>query len=87
MQSMRNGTKAAVLLVVAIMAGLAWLWLQWDFFESCAALSRTRRSYHAMVLGDKDFMGREVRFKSRGAGTLALPNGRLGGFTTLRASD
>src|SRR5215467_4589620 len=87
MQGMRKGTKATVLLVVVIIAGLAWLWLRSDLFGSCAALSRMRRSYHAIVLGDKDFMGREVRFRSRGAGAVALSNGRLGGFTTLRASD
>jgi len=83
---MRKGTKAAFVVVV-IMAGLAWLRLRWTSFGSCAALSRIRRSYHAVVLGDKDFIAKRVRFKSRGAGTLLLPNGLLGGFTIVSAKD
>jgi len=63
-----------------VAAGLVWL-----SFGDCAGLFR--RSYHSIVLGDKDFIARKVRFKVQIAGTLLLPNGRLGGFTTVRASD
>ncbi len=88
MPQIRRSTKTVYLVllsVVVIISGVVWL--SWESFESCAPLSRIRRAYHTVVLRDKDFMGREVRFKSRGAGTLLLPNGRLGGFTTVRASD
>ena len=78
-----KSTKAVCLVLlslVLVVAGLVWLSL-----GECAG--SFQRTYHTIVLGDKDFIPREVRFKVQIAGTLLLPNGRLGGFTTVRASD
>ena len=69
-----------VLFLVALTAGLVWLG-----FGDCAG--SIQRTYHKIVLGDKDFISRAVRFRVRGSGALGLHNGRLGGFTTMRASD
>lgn len=44
-----------------------------------------RRSYHTIVLGDKNYV--EGRFRVQGHGTSLLSSGRLAGFTTLRSSD
>jgi hypothetical protein len=71
---------AVLLFLVVVMAGLVWLSL-----GECAG--SFQRTYHTMVLGDKDFIPREVRFKARISGTTLLPSGHLGGFTTVRASD
>lgn len=71
---------AVVPFLVVLAAGLVRL-----SFEGCAG--SFQRTFHTIVLGDKDFISRTVRFRDRGSGTLGLPNGRLGGFTTVRASD
>jgi len=79
----RKSTKvvfSVLLFLVVVMAGAAWLSV-----GDCVGLFQ--RSYHTIVLGDKDFIARKVRFKARINGTLLLPSGRLGGFTTVRASD
>jgi len=85
---MRGSTQSVFVVLfflVVLMAGVAWL--SWESFGSCAGLSRIRPAYHTVVLRDKDFIDSGVRFRSRTAGTLLLPSGRLGGFTTVRASD
>jgi hypothetical protein len=68
-----------LLFPVLIVAGVAWV-----SFGDCADI---RRSYHTIILGDKDYIDREVRFRVWGDGTSLLPNGRLAGFRTVRASD
>lgn len=67
------------LLVVIIVAVL------WVSFRDCPGVFR--RYYHTIVLREKDFVDPAVRFQMQGQGTLGLPNGRLGGFTTVRATD
>jgi hypothetical protein len=68
-------------LCLALLVGTA-LWLS---YGDCTSLPK--RLYHKIFLGEKDFIDKAVRFKARGSGTLLLPNGRLAGFTTVRASD
>ena len=67
-----------LILLIAITAGAVSLSLM-----KCAG--SLRRSYHTIVLGDKNYV--EVRFRVQGHGTSLLSSGRLGGFTTLRSSD
>jgi len=67
-----------LILIIAIMAGVAWVSLM-----NCPGLFR--RSYHTIVLGDKNYV--EGRFRVQGHGTSLLSSGRLAGFTTLRSSD
>jgi len=69
-----------LIFLIAIMAGVAWVSLM-----NCAGFFR--RSYHTIILGDKNYVDRGGRFRVQGQGTLLLPNGRLAGFTILRASD
>ena len=71
---------AVLLLLVIVMTGLVW-----TSFGDCPRSFQC--TFHTIILGDKDFISRTVRFRSRGSGALGLPNGRLGGFTTVRASD
>ena len=68
-------------LCLALLVGTA-LWLS---YGDCTGLPK--RLYHRIVLGEKDFLDKDVRFIVRGQGTRLLPNGRLGGFTTVRATD
>jgi len=70
-----------LLLCLALLVG-TMLWLS---YEDCTALPN--RLYHRIALREQDFIGHNVRFKVRGHGTTLLPNGRLGGFTTMRASE
>ena len=80
---MRTITKAfflVSLLLVVVLVAVAWV-----SFGDCMGL--IRRSYHTIVLGDKNYIDSGVRFRVGGQGTSLLPNGRLAGFTTLRASD
>src|SRR5690348_14841158 len=70
-----------LLLCLALLAS-TMLWLS---YEDCTALPE--RLFHRIVLREQDFIGHNVRFKVRVQGTRLLPNGRLGGFTTVRASD
>ena len=67
-----------LILLIAITAGAVSVSLM-----KCAG--SLRRSYHTIVLGDKNYV--EVRFRVQGHGTSLLSSGRLGGFTTLRSSD
>lgn len=69
-----------VLFLVVLTAGLVRL-----SFEDCAGAFQ--RTFHTVVLGDKDFISRTVRFSARGSGAFVPPGGRLSGFTTMRASD
>ena len=57
----------------------------WHSYGDCTGLPK--RLYHRIVLGEKDFIENNVRFMVRTQGTSLLPNGRLGGFTIVRASD
>jgi hypothetical protein len=66
---------------LALVVGTA-LWLS---YGDCTGLPK--RLYHTIVLGEKDFIDKDVRFMVRSQGTRLLPNGRLGGFTTVHASD
>ena len=68
-------------LCLALLVG-TMLWLS---YGDCTALPK--RLYHRIVLGETDFIDRDVRFRVRGQGARLLPNGRLSGFTTIRASD
>jgi hypothetical protein len=68
-------------LCLALLVGTA-LWLS---YGDCTGLPR--RLYHTIVLGEKDFIDKDVRFMVRSQGARLLPNGRLGGFTSVRASD
>jgi hypothetical protein len=68
-------------LCLALLVG-TMLWLS---YGDCTALPK--RLYHRIALGETDFIDREVRFRVRMQGTTLSPNGRLGGFTTVRASD
>src|SRR5260370_14612861 len=70
-----------LLLCLALLAG-TMLWLS---YEDCTALPK--RLYHRIVLGEQDFIGRNVRFKVRGQGCTLPSNGRPSGFTTMHASD
>ena len=70
-----------LLLCLALLVG-TMLWLSYD---DCTALPE--RLYHRIVLREQDFIGHNVRFKVRGQGATLPPNGRLSGFTTMRASD
>jgi hypothetical protein len=70
-----------LLLCLALLVG-TMLWLS---YEDCTALPK--RLYHRIVLREQDFIGHDVRFKVRGQGATLPPNGRLSGFTTMRASD
>src|SRR5260370_36268232 len=67
-----------LILLIAITAGVVSVSLM-----KCAG--SLRRSYHTIVLGDKNYV--EGRFRVQGHGTSLLSSGRLGGFTTLRSSD
>src|SRR5258708_33989406 len=67
-----------LILLIAITAGVVSVSLM-----KCAG--SLRRSYHTIVLGDKNYV--EVRFRVQGHGTSLLSSGRLVGFTTLRSSD
>lgn len=69
-----------VLFLIVLAAGLAW-----PSFGDCAG--SLQRTYHTIILGDKDFISRTVRFRVRGSGALVPPSGRLSGFTTVRATD
>jgi len=68
-------------LCLALLVGTV-LWLSYD---DCTGLPK--RLYHRIVLAEKDFIDKDVRFMVRGQGTTLSLNGRLGGFTTVRASD
>jgi hypothetical protein len=57
----------------------------WLSYGDCATLPT--RFFHQLIRGDKDSFVKDTRFKVRIQGTTLLPNGRLGGFTTVRASD
>jgi hypothetical protein len=57
----------------------------WLSYEDCTALPR--RVFHRIFLADKDFIGKDTRFRVQGDGTSVLPNGRLSGFRIVRASD
>ena len=70
-----------LLLCLALLVGT----MLWFSYEDCTALPE--RLYHRIVLREQDFIGHNVRFKVRGHGAIGLGNGRLGGFTTMRASD
>jgi len=70
-----------LLLCLALLVGTA-LWLS---YGDCTGLPK--RLYHRTVLAEKDFIDKDVRFMVRSQGAMLLPNGRLGGFTTVRASD
>src|SRR5260370_8526012 len=67
-----------LILLIAITAGVVSVSLM-----KCAG--SLRRSYHTIVLGDKNYV--EGRFRVQGHGTSLLSSGRLAGFTTLRSSD
>jgi hypothetical protein len=69
-----------LILLVAIVVGMAWVSLR-----DCSDLFR--RSYHATILGDKEYIHEPVRFRVQADGTSLLANGRLAGFRTVRASD
>jgi hypothetical protein len=56
----------------------------WLSYEDCTGLPK--RLYHKIALGENDFIQKDVRFMIRAQGTIST-NGRLGGFTTVRASD
>ena len=45
------------------------------------------RAFHQLANGDKDFFGKDTRFKVWGAGTALTPEGYVVGFTEFRASD
>jgi hypothetical protein len=68
------------LFLVLIVGTVLWL-----SYEDCTGLPT--RLYHRIVLREQDFIGHDVRFKVRGQGARLPPNGRLSGFTTVRASD
>ncbi len=68
-------------LCLALLVGTV-LWLS---YGDCTGLPK--RLYHRIIMGEKDFIKKDVRFMVRMQGTTLLPNGRLGGFTTVRASD
>jgi|SRR5689334_6984678 hypothetical protein len=72
--------SAVLLLLVIVMTGLVW-----TSFGDCPG--SFQRTLHTIVLGDKDFISRTVRFRVRGSGAFGSPTGHLSGFTTLRASD
>ena len=67
-----------LILLIAITAGAVSVSLM-----KCAG--SLRRSYHTIVLGDKNYV--EGRFKVQGHGTALVSSGRLAGFTSLRSSD
>ena len=67
-------------LLVVIVVGLVWV-----RFRDCPGVFR--RDYHATLLGDSDFIDEKVRFQMQWQGTLGLPDGRLGDFATVRATD
>ena len=75
----------AVLLSVFLCLVFYVCTILWLSYGDCNALPK--RLYHNTVLREQDFMGQDVRFKVRIAGTTLLPSGPLGGFTTVRASD
>gem|GEM_PF-6965963 len=68
------------LFLVTVTAGIVW----WSL-RDCGGVFE--RYYHKLFLGDPDFVAKDVRFMKQGAGTLGLPNRRLGGITFFRASD
>ena len=68
-------------LCLALLVG-TMLWLS---YGDCTALPK--RLYHRIVLGETDFIDRDVRFRVRGQGATLPPSGRLSDFTTMRASD
>lgn len=67
-----------LILLIAIIAGAVSVSLM-----KCAG--SLRRSYHTIVLGDRNYV--EGRFRVQGHGTMLPSSGRLAGFTTLRSSD
>jgi hypothetical protein len=70
-----------LLLCLALLVGMA-LWLS---YGDCTGLPK--RLYHRIVLAEKEFIDKDVRFMVRSQGAMLSPNGRLAGFTAVRASD
>lgn len=70
------------MLILLVATGVATTLMR---FQDCPDLFR--HLYHAVVLRDPDFIDRQVRFRSRMAGTTMLANGLTGDFTIVRASD
>jgi len=84
MQIVRKLVKAVLMIVSACLLVLlgSSLWLA---YGDCTALAA--RLYHRTVLGDRDFIGKHVRFRIRMMGTGRTPDGRITDFTRFRATD
>ena len=81
MRKLARTLLLGILLCLILLTGGLW----WFPRKDCTALPE--RLYHRIVLREQDFIGHNVRFKVRGQGARLPPNGRLSGFTTMRASD
>jgi hypothetical protein len=68
------------LFLALIAVGVMFVW-----FRDCPGVFR--RYFHTILLRENDFISADVRFRKEGAGAFISPNGRLGGFTSVRASD
>ena len=76
-----KGVLLGLFLCLVLYVGIT----SWLVYGDCTSLPT--RLFHQLVRGDKDFFGKNTRFKVRMMGSGRTPEGYDTDFTILRASD